>query len=119
MGFTAPRPVRGDEFGFQYFTQLNAANEAFSAKVTSSPFYTSPGASSPVRSPAVTSFLCTDQARAIYAGASTEFGGWNETEFSTYKPTPSALTNQEALIEACDFLDWVSQLDSRGTPHRV
>jgi hypothetical protein len=118
-GFVAPRPIRGDEFGFQYFTQLNAANEAFSEEVKSSPFYTGPGLSSPAVKPSVTSFLCTDQARAIYADAAAELGGWHQTASPAYQPTPSALTNQEVLVEARDFLDWVSQLDSRGAPHRV
>lgn len=119
MGFTAPRPVRGDEFGFQYFTQLNAANDAFSTEVKNSPFYTGAGTPSPVSSPAVTSFLCTDRARAIYAKASQEFSAWHEAAFTTHRPIPTALTNQEALVEARDFLDWISQLPSRGAPHRV
>jgi tRNA(Arg) A34 adenosine deaminase TadA len=119
MGFTAPRPIRGDEFGFEYFTQLNAANEAFNAKVPTSPFYTGPGAPSPVTSQAVTSFLCTDAARAIYAHATTDLNAWTQADFPTYQPTPSALTNQQALVEAHDFLDWTNQLDNRGAPHRI
>jgi hypothetical protein len=118
MGFTAPRPIRGDEFGFEYFTRLNAANEAFSADVVSRPFFTRPGAR-PISSPAVTSFLCTDSARAICADAHGEFIGWREAGFQAHRPISSALTNQQALVEAHDFLDWMDQLDSRGAPHRV
>jgi hypothetical protein len=119
MGFIAPRPIRGDEFGLPYFPLLNEENEAFNGEVGSKPFYEGPGASGPVTSKAVTSFLCTDQARAIFGAAAAAFEQYNQAEFPEYKPAPSALTNQQALVEAHDFLDWVSQLESRGAPHRV
>jgi tRNA(Arg) A34 adenosine deaminase TadA len=118
-GFTAPLPIRGDEFGFEYFTQLNAANEAFNAKVGTSPFYRGPGTPQPVTSPAVTSFLCTDVARAIYGRAADDLGAWTTAKHPEYQPTPSALTNQQALVEARDFLNWANRLDNRGAPHRV
>lgn len=118
-GFTAPLPIRGDEFGFEYFTQLNAANEAFNAKVATNPFYRGPNVPSPIASPAVTSFLCTDEAKAIYASAAAELDAWDTTEHPEYQPNPSALTNQQVLVEARDFLDWVNRLDNRGAPHRI
>jgi tRNA(Arg) A34 adenosine deaminase TadA len=119
MGFTAPRPIRSDEFGFEYFTQLNEANDSFSHEVASNPFYTGPGAKAPVTSPAVTSFLCTDQAREIYGNATAELEQWTEAHYPSYQPAPTALTNQQALIQAKDFLDWVNQIDDRGAAHRV
>jgi hypothetical protein len=120
MGFTAPRPIRGDEFGFPYFQELNEANEQFEKEVGSNPFYEGPGSPPQViNSPAVTSFLCTDLARNIYGQATTKFKALQQAGYPTYKPSPSALTNQEVLVQAQDFLEWVSDLDSRGAPHRV
>lgn len=119
MGFTAPRPIRGDEFDFPYFQRLNEASERFEREVEAKPFYEGPGSPKPVTSKAVTSFLCTDLAYDIYEEAIMEFEAWEEAKFPEYKPNESAFTNQQALVEARDFLKWAIQLNSRGTPHRV
>jgi tRNA(Arg) A34 adenosine deaminase TadA len=119
MGFLAPRPVRGDEFGFEYFARLNDANERFGAAVAAEPFYTGPGLAKPDTAPAITSFLCTDVARGIYADADAELLAWSEASYPDYRPGPSALSNQQALVEARDFRDWVDRLDNRGAAHRV
>jgi tRNA(Arg) A34 adenosine deaminase TadA len=119
MGFTAPRPIRGDEIGLSYFTKLNKANEEFEAKVKTSPFYEGRQGEK-VASPAVTSFLCTDQARRIYREAMDELGSFTLSSAGWKPPgVEGALTNQEALTEARDFLDWAGQLQNRGAPHRV
>lgn len=119
MGFTAPRPIRGDEFDFPYFMRLNEANERFEREVETKPFYEGQGSPRPITSKAVTSFLCTDLARDIYQEARREFETWQEAKFPSYKPAESAFTNQQVLVEAHDFLNWASQLDNRGAPHRV
>ncbi len=119
MGFTAPRPIRGDEIGFKHFQEMNEANERFEATVEQKPFYVGPGSSDkPVTSPAVTSFLCTDSARQIYKAAAKELAEL-ELDFPAYQPTGTALTNEQAVIEANDFVDWAGELESRGAPHRV
>jgi tRNA(Arg) A34 adenosine deaminase TadA len=119
MGFTAPRPIRGDEIGLKQFQELNEANERFEAAVPQKPFYVGPGSGNkPVTSPAVTSFLCTDPARQIYKAAAKELTEF-ELNFPSYQPIPTALTNEEAVIEANDFVEWAGELESRGAPHRV
>lgn len=119
FGFTAPRPIRADEFQFPYFSKLNETCQQFEDEVEEEPFYEGPGAEGPVKSKSVTAFLCTDLARDIYREADQEFRGWTQTAFPEHKPTESAFTNQQALVEAQDFLRWVGELDSRGAPHRV
>ena len=121
LGFVAPRPIRGDDFGFEYFTRLNEANDEFSRQVTASPFYRKDRHdTAPVDKPSVTSFLCTDWARSICADAQAELVNWAQAEFPDTKPqVADAFTNQEVLTEARDFLDWVTKHDNRGTPHRV
>jgi len=119
FGFTAPRPIRGDEFKFSYFGKLNQACRQYEKEVEARPFYEGPGAAKPVKSKGVTSFLCTDLAWNIYREAAGEFKAWTKAKFPDHKPTDSGFTNQQALVEAHDFLRWVSELDSRGAPHRV
>lgn len=122
LGFVAPRPIRGDEFGFEYFTRLNAANDEFSSQVAKSAFFRKGRRDpEPVTTPSVTSFLCTDRARAIYGEAQAELVNWTQAKFPDKKPqVADAFTNQEVLTEARDFfLDWFTKLDNRGTPHRV
>lgn len=120
IGFLAPRPIRGDEFGFQYFMQLNEANEAFNNEVATNPFYVTPG-KSPNTLGGPTSFLCTDKALEVYSAAADELHGWTVSKFPEFKPAgvPSALTNQQVLTECRGFLRWASDVGSRGTPHRV
>lgn len=117
MGFSAPRPVRGDEFGFEYFTQLNEAAAAFDDKVPSKPFYRQGGFTN--ASPSVTSFLCTDDARAIYRAGDAELASWTTAQSPDHQPTPTSLTNQQVLDQGRDFRIWVGQLENRGAPHRV
>jgi tRNA(Arg) A34 adenosine deaminase TadA len=121
LGFLAPRPIRGDEFGFAYFTKLNEANDEFSCQVAASPFFRKdPHDPTPVIKPSVTSFLCTDRARSIYHDAQEELVKWTQAKFPDAKPqVANAFTNQEVLTEAHDFRDWFTKLDNRGTPHRV
>ena len=117
-GFRAPRPIRGDEFGFEYFSQLNSANDEFSTKVANSPFYVGSDGKI-INTPSVTSFLCTDTALGIYEKAKNELYNLSGCNFPEYQPIPSALTNAQVLEEVHDYIEWISKLNNRGTPHRV
>ncbi len=117
-GFIAPRPIRGDEFGFEYFKDLNKANDEFSAKVGQNPFYRGPDGKV-IDKPSVTSFLCTDLAYEIYLKAHNELRDWTKCEHPDYRPIPSAFSNAEVLGQAHDYLAWTGKLNNRGTPHRV
>jgi tRNA(Arg) A34 adenosine deaminase TadA len=118
-GFTAPLPVSADEFGFQYFTQLNAGNDAFSSGVATEPFFSGEGFS--VTTPSITSYLCTDGAKTIYEAGANELSSFTVVN-PTYVPPgapPAALTNAEVLTEVQNFLSYAKSIDNRGTPHRV
>lgn len=120
LGFRAPRPISGEEFDFEYFAKLNEKNVEFSTAVSDYPFYTQGEIS--VRTPSVTSFLCTDSARAIYAAATAELNQWEDLHVPDYVPPgapPTALTNSEVLLEAKDFQKYANALGNRGAPHRV
>jgi hypothetical protein len=120
LGFRAPRPVSGEEFDLEYFAELNEKNVEFSTAVSDRPFYTQGEIS--VRTPSVTSFLCTDSARAIYAAATAELNQWEDLHVPAYVPPgapPTALTNSEVLLEAKDFQKYANTLGNRGAPHRV
>jgi hypothetical protein len=118
-GFIAPRPIRGDEFGFEYFDALNQANDKFSNSVQQYPFYRSPDGKVIINTPAVTSFLCTDPAYKIYYMAQNELSNWKTSKFPDYRPIPSAFSNAEVLSQVHDYLTWFDELNNRGTPHRV
>lgn len=124
--YGAPRPIRGDEFDFGYFTKLNAAFEEFRAKIESgTPFFNG----RTERRAAITSFLCTDAALEIFGEAAGEldFLGGGALRQPDWRPAqrPTALTNLQVLAEVKDFRDWARRfqkanaLGSRGAPHRV
>jgi tRNA(Arg) A34 adenosine deaminase TadA len=119
-GFRAPRPVSGAEFGLEYSTELNEKSAKFAAAVGDHPFYVQEGVT--VRTPSVTSFLCTDSAREIYATATAELNQWEDLSVPDYVPpgaSSAALPNSDVLLEAKDFQKYANALGSRGAPHRV
>jgi hypothetical protein len=120
-GFLAPRPIRGDQFGFEYFTMLNDANDTFSREVASEPFYTRPDGThrETATTPSVTSFLCIDDAKAIFEAADEELSGWMSVENHHAPGGYVGFTNQQVLDQARDFRVWANQLTNRGAPHRV
>lgn len=120
-GFRAPLPVPAAAFGFEYFDQLNAGNDAFCAGVTSSPFYTGPATTGPVTTPSITSYLCTDDAQGIYAAAAAELTTFSVAD-PTYVPPGSprgTLSNAGVLAEVTRFHEYATAIANRGTPHRV
>jgi tRNA(Arg) A34 adenosine deaminase TadA len=118
LGFVAPRPIRGDEFDFDFFAALNQANDDFSAKVPQSPFFVDSNGKV-VKTPSVTSFLCTDAARDIFRAARNQLTGGTKLMSPGFTPSQSGYSNREVLAEAVDYLDWAVRLNNRGTPHRV
>jgi hypothetical protein len=121
--YGAPRPIRGDDFDFGYFSKLNAAFEDFRGAIESGmPFF---NGRNETRA-AITSFLCTDQAREIFGAAADELNRLTLSQ-PDWRPAqrPTALTNAQVLAEVRDFRDWAGQfqkanaLGSRGAPHRV
>ncbi len=121
--FRAPLPVHGEAFGFKSSEALNSAYPAFVQRVQETPFYVAPGGTQDTSS-AITSFLCTDEAKEIFYRASQELmtvtlahGG--------FRPTPPGLRhagltldNQEVLLHSRQFLEYAITRGRRGTPHR-
>jgi tRNA(Arg) A34 adenosine deaminase TadA len=121
-GFTAPRPIRGDDIGMDSFMALNNGNDAFSQQVVQQPFYRD--GSFVANTPSVTSYLCTDGAYQIYANvAATFLWGYPDMplQYPDFAPgdQPGFLTNAEVLSNALVFYAYVDQLGNRGTAHRV
>jgi len=119
-GFDAPRPIGGDEIGLTYFDQLNQGNDSFGTAVATSPFYRSTGFAS--TTPSVTSYLCTDGARAIYEAGAADFASLaGRLAFGAWSPPGSGgqLTNAQACTNAQAFLAYAQAVGNRGTPHRV
>jgi len=122
-GFVAPRPIRGDEFDFEYFAALNDANDDFSGRLNDNPFYKDSNGNVK-KMPSVTSFLCTDKAYGIFQAANNELLSWKTCKFPEYRPTASAFSNEEVLSQVQDYLSWLLefnklQINNRGTSHRV
>lgn len=123
-------------FGFPAFDQLTTAYASFRQSLAKGAFFwrstTEP--SHMDRTPAVTSFLCTDAAREIYRQAASDFAGMT-CRFPDARPgragesTPSpgeagddgsrcdVLSNAEVLSDARRFLDYATRSARRGTPH--
>jgi tRNA(Arg) A34 adenosine deaminase TadA len=119
-GFTAPLPIPASSFELTQFDQLNQGTTDFNTRVTTEPFYTFADGSTS-NTPSVTSYLCTDGAMQIYAGAAQEFNGLAATlQYPEWTPAaPGALTNAAALANAGAFLEYATSVGTRGTPHRV
>ena len=118
----APRPISGGELGVGYFDQLNREFEYFWNDVQNKPFSVMPDGTAD-HSKSVTSFLCTADARAIYAAGRGEFDqltrGAEPLAFPDYRPTDGALRNSDLLPEVDKFLDYAVTEGRRGTPHTI
>ncbi len=107
-------------YGFEYFDALVAAYKTYQLSIAAKPFFiSSDGKSRADR--AVTSFLCTDNAQAIYERALQEFKDF-ECSFPDYSPQNSktkqlAKSNRDVLSRAKQFFDYVVNASQRGTPH--
>lgn len=118
----APRPISGGEVGIDYFDRLNRGFEQFWNGVLTKPFSVRPDGTED-RSRSVTSFLCTADARAIYADGTKEFDqltrGAAPLGFPDYRPDDGALRNDDLLPEVRAFLDYAVKDGRRGTPHTI
>ena len=126
-GLRAPLPISGGEIALPYFARLDSAFSDFTSKVPQRPFWIGAGDKRDA-SPSVTSFLCTKNARDIYGEARAEFealvAGQQSLENPDYRPghpggapVESAMTNEQALAEAADFLAYATTSGRRATTH--
>jgi tRNA(Arg) A34 adenosine deaminase TadA len=118
----SPRPVSGGEIGISYFDQLNRGFETFWNGVATTPFSVMPDGTAD-HSQSVTSFLCTADARAIYASGADDFDqltrGAKPLAFPDYRPMDGTMRNSDLLPEVNEFLDYAVTDGRRGTPHTI
>jgi tRNA(Arg) A34 adenosine deaminase TadA len=112
--------VPANSYGFNYFEDLVAAYASFQSDTATKPFYVAnDGSSHPDK--AITSFLCTDDAQAIYDRARQEFEGYT-CAYPEYAPQNAktkhlAKSNLDVLNHARRFYEYAVTAAQRGTPH--
>lgn len=120
----APLPISADRFGFSYYAKLNSGFRCFYADVLKRPFYIDKTKEHRDNSQSITSFLCTDDAKAIFDRALKEFQTYR-VRYGSYmplddgKPNPRVLTNEQVLKHVRDFYGYASACGHRGTAHKL
>jgi tRNA(Arg) A34 adenosine deaminase TadA len=124
--YGAPEPINAELFGFGPKLDLDAAYRDYMAGVQSDPskffFQAAPG-QAPDKSTSITSFLCCDPARDIYAAAAAHLGGMKLSCPDFVPPGgpfggQPGMTNADVLNQANRFREYVRVVGRRGTPHR-
>jgi hypothetical protein len=118
----APRPIAGGELNLHLFIELDQAFAAFVEGVGQKPFF-KPAKGEPDSTPALTSFLCTSEARRIFAGGRDTFRrlarGEEALAFPNFRAQPDALSNEELLAERSGFERYATEIGKRATPHNL
>lgn len=121
--YSAPEPIEAGMFGFEYKDALDRAYKDYAQSVGDDrPFHISPEGKK-YKSKGITTFLCTDEAKAIFAAAGEEFRKI-ELQFANHRPprtdghTDGVKSNGEVLVYLRKFLDHAVTMARRGTPHR-
>jgi tRNA(Arg) A34 adenosine deaminase TadA len=124
----APVPIPGSEVGIEEFALFNDANLTFARKMLAGTeyFFRSPDGKED-RDPAITSFLCTDDAYKLFAQGASKLDGLT-LQAATHTGQPPdlsgqnadrAMTNAECLAEANKFFAYVDAEGFRGSPHKL
>jgi hypothetical protein len=122
-GLKAPLPISADQFGFPYYQELNGGFKDFYSGVLKQPFYID-SAGNKDNSQSITSFLCTDTAKASFDRALQELQSFG-VKYPDYKPDdsnggdPRSLTNVEVQRHTRDFFSYACASGRRGTPHKL
>jgi tRNA(Arg) A34 adenosine deaminase TadA len=117
--FQAPLPISGSDIELDEFTDLGNAFQNFYNQVPNNPFFIPTTGNWTDNSQSITSFLCTSQARAIYANG---FNRLNETlTYPDWSPESitGAYTNQQVQQACLEFLAYAETFPNRGTPHTI
>jgi len=124
----APIPVDASVLGVRQVGELDLRYLEFRGKISTAgrqkdkklAYFIPPDGSDPDYAPSITSFLCTDNAYAVFDRGADEF-----TRLTLQYPTergphsPSGWTNQECLAEARRFFQYADVEGFRGTPHKL
>lgn len=117
----APQPIPGSDVAPPVFDALNAAYQKFLTAQSSEagkPFVLIGDDSEPQFSSSLTSFLCTDAAYGIFAGAASDFGAL-PLSHALWSPRPNQKTNGAVYEAAMQFWKHATSAGMRGTPHRA
>lgn len=109
----APLPIGGGEIHLDEFAELDAAYEAFAVAVKETPFWVGPDGFKD-HSSSITSFLCTDAARRIFAQGRERFVAYQQASDTTTSPA-----NQRLAEALSTFVDYAVTLGARATPHNL
>jgi tRNA(Arg) A34 adenosine deaminase TadA len=124
----APKPIPASAVGLTQFQALNDANLAFVQDIqdaharndSTRAFFISPDKSFVDYDPSITSFLCTDTARDIFADGGKQLDTLT-LKFPTDKHPDErdVLTNEQCLEEARSFFKYADIEGYRGSPHKL
>jgi tRNA(Arg) A34 adenosine deaminase TadA len=122
----APVPIPGSEIGLEEFALLNQGNLDFTNRMMAgAEFFFKAADGSVDRDPSITSYLCTDDAFEIFEKGSKNLDGLalRSPKYPYVDPPPDdpnrVLTNEECLIEAANFYQYVDIEGYRGSPHKL
>ena len=122
----APVPIPASEIQLEEFKILNDANLDFANRLQAgNEFFFKSSDGKIDRDPAITSFLCTDQAYEIFEAGGEKLNSlslrFEQFPFKDEIPTNQdrVLTNQECLAEARKFFEYVDIEGYRGSPHKL
>jgi len=123
----APVPIPASEVGIAEFALLNKGNLDFARKMMEgTEFFFKPSKDGKEdRDPAISSFLCTDDAYELFAQGAGRFEGMIlQVDKYPYKDQipndpDRVMTNAECLAEAVKFYAYVDAEGYRGSPHKL
>lgn len=124
----APVPIAGSDVELDEFKRLNDANLEFARNIVAAgkandpngAFFV-PSSGRPDFSPSITSFLCTDMARAIFeeGGKKLDSTVLGHEGFRTKPNDTRVFTNKQCLEHARKFYDYADTEGYRGSPHKL
>jgi tRNA(Arg) A34 adenosine deaminase TadA len=117
----APLPIAGEAIGLSYYRALNEGYADFAKQQNSKkgvPFFRQRNGHD-LFSSSITSYLCTRAPYLIFKQAELAFESMDSTtlDHPNYRPSTTALTNDEAVLEAKQFYAYATRKARRGTPH--
>ena len=128
-----PLPIPASQMGLDYFDKLNQSFKDFNAKVLKAQnennkqeaFFIPPNGGDPLYAADITSYLCTDDAFALFGKGGDQFSNLATGKVklahgdATPAGQPDAWSNQKCLDEAGRFYDYADVEGFRGSPHKL
>lgn len=128
----APIPIAASEIGLDEFGRLNNSYLRFATNIVAAGAADPPDLAGaffipehgkPDFDPSITSFLCTDDARTIFASGGQKLDGL-KLENGTWRSPNKAgdddvLTNAQSLEQARKFYQYADVEGYRGSPHKL